>query len=155
MKHFGFYTDPGYSIQKNTSRLICTTHPLNFPRKSRNLRVCNLCTDPTALSKEILETIGLSLAKYHFIYEIEQPNRLQSTAMLHQTKVSSISSQWSKQNFIPTLKVPLVWEPPVEPKNIKMVIDGCKNTTNEALQVCWKKNPIIDMKKNHQYTETI
>ena len=61
MKHFGCYTDPKYTIKDNIRHLILTNDPLNLPRKPRNLKIHNLCTDQKALSKEILETLGLNL----------------------------------------------------------------------------------------------
>ena len=61
MNHFGCYTDPRYIIKENIRHLICTNDPLNLPGKLRNLKIHNLCTDPKALSTEILDTLGENL----------------------------------------------------------------------------------------------
>ena len=117
MKHFGFYTDPKYTIKDNIRHLILTNDPLNLPRKPRNLKIHNLCTNPKALSKEILETLGLNLG-HGIAMPIKKTNpidfeRLRRTIRL---KYVAFPPEDPNNRYNPKLRVASLWNPPDAPR---------------------------------------
>ena len=150
MKHFGFYTDPRYSIKQNIKHLVTTTDPMNFPRKPKNLKIHNLCTDPNALTKDILETIGLNLG--HGIALPMQPtnpidfHRLRRTIRL---KYVPFPTEDPNDEYNPKLKVASLWEPPPAPTEVENAIDLFEKTTNAAFNTCRKKTSHYKFEKKY------
>ena len=148
MKHFGFYTDPKYTIKDNIRHLILTHDPLNLPRKPRNLKIHNLCTDQKALSKEILETLGLNLG-HGIAMPIKKTNpidfeRLRRTIRL---KYVPFPPEDPNNRYNPKLRVASLWNPPDAPKDVEDAIDMFEKAAKVAFQDCRKKPPITNMKK--------
>ena len=117
MKHFGCYTDPKYTIKDNIRHLILTNDPLNLPRKPRNLKIHNLCANQKALSKEILETLGLNLG-HGIVMPIKKTNpinfeRLQRTIRL---KYVAFPPEDPNNRYNPKLRVASLWNPPDAPR---------------------------------------
>ena len=108
----------------------------------------NLCTDPTTLSKEILETLGLNLG-HGIAMPMKQNNpidfkRLWCTIWL---KYVPFPPKHTDNKYKPKLRVASQWEPPETPSDVKTVIDIFEKTTNEAFWDGQKKPPITNMKK--------
>ena len=148
MKHFGYYKGPKYTIKDNTRHLVLTNNPLNLPRKPRNLKIHNLCTNQKALSKEILETLGLNLG-HGIAMPIEKTNlidfeRLQRTIRL---KYVHFPPEDPNNRYNPKLRVASQWNPPDAPRDVETIIDMFEKATKEAFQDCRKKPPITQMKK--------
>ena len=97
---------------------------MKFPRRPKNLKIHNLCTDHNALTKEILETIGLNLG--HGIALPMKPTnpidfkRLRCTIRL---KYVPFPPEDPNDKYNPKLKVTSLWEPPPALKDIEKVID--------------------------------
>ena len=61
MKRFGIIADARHTVKHNILRLTSEIHPLNLPRRPNNLKVHNICLKPEAITKELLDTLGLNL----------------------------------------------------------------------------------------------
>lgn len=136
--------------QENISHLICTTGPLNLPRKPKHLKLHNLCTNPKSLLKK-LETLGLNQG-HGMVTSKKQTNptgfeQLRRTIWL---KYVPSPPEHPDNRYNPKLRVASKWEPPEAQLDIKKAIDMFEKTTNEAFCDCQKKTPITNMKKNHQ-----
>jgi type IV secretory pathway VirB10-like protein len=60
-ERFGIVADPRFSVTKNVHHLIDNCHPADLPRQAKNLKVHNLCADPSSINQDLLDTLGLNL----------------------------------------------------------------------------------------------
>jgi hypothetical protein len=150
MKRFGIVADARYTVRQNILRLATTIHPLNLPRRPKNLKVHNLCQEKEKISKELLETLGLNLGfgialppqKDKIPIDFERIRRDIRIKYI-ELPVENNNTTFNKKLHIKKNNRHLERAP----RGIEKAIDNFETATKEAFKNSWKRPFIGNLEK--------
>jgi hypothetical protein len=146
-ERFGIIADPRFSITKNVNYLLDNYHPTDLPRQPNSLKVHNLCTNPTSISKDLLDTLGLNLNFGISLKPRKDEIPIDFERLRCSIRLKYVKFPIKKEIFISKLHSTSNWPPPNAPKKVETAIDNYETATAEAFQKSWKRPQIENLGK--------
>jgi hypothetical protein len=147
-KLFGFYADPRFTATNNLKHLIETVHPLDMPRRPSNLKIWNLCVDPTKPSKKLLDALDLGLG-YGIITKQRDKNPIDIERLRRATRLKFVKFPPTDddEEYNPKLRATSDWEPPLAPEEIEDALNEFKTTSSDTFRTYRMIPPIFNLDK--------
>ena len=150
IKRFGIIADARHTVRQNIIQITEEIHPLNLPRRPNNLKVHNICYNPEAISKELLDTLGLNLG-----FGISMPPKKEKTPIDFERLRRSIRVKFikfpdydTKRTYNPKLyirKENLTLDK--APRKIEKAINNFEEATKKAFQRSQKAKHVGNLDK--------
>ena len=133
---------------RNLEHLIETVHPLDMPRRPSNLKIWNLCADPTKPSKKLLETLGLGLG-YGIITKQRDKNPIDIKRLRRATRLKFVEFPLTddEEDYNPKLRATSDWEPPLAPAEIEDALDEFETNSSDTFKTYRMIPPIFNLEK--------
>jgi hypothetical protein len=119
-----------------------------MPRRPSNLKIWNLCDDPTKPPKKLLETLGLELG-YGIITKQRDKNPIDLDRLRRSTRLKFVkfSPTYDDEDYNPKLRTSSDWEPPLAPKDIETALDEFETTSTDTFKTYRMIPPIFNLDK--------
>jgi hypothetical protein len=147
-ERFGIVTDPRFSVTRNIHHLLDNYHPKDLPRQPMNLKVHNLCTDPTSIPKTLLDTLGLNLNFGVSIKPRKDDIPIDFARLRRSIRLKYVKFPIKDDIFIHKLHSASNWPPPNAPKKVEQAIDEFEKTTTTAFRRSWKRPHIENLESS-------
>jgi hypothetical protein len=132
----------------NLEHLIETVHPLDLPRRPSNLKIWNLCKDPSKPPKKLLETLGLGLG-YGIITKQHDKSPINLDRLRRSTRLNFVKfpSDDKEEEYNPKLQATSDYKPPLAPGDIEAALDEFETTTSTTFKTYRMIPPIFNLDK--------
>ena len=146
-ERFGIIADPRFSVTKNVHHLIDNCHPMDLPRQAKNLKVHNLCDDPSSISQDLLNTLGLNLNFGISIKPNKEKVPIDFDRLRRSIRLKFVKFPPKKETFIPKLHSKSDWLPPDAPKTVETAMNTFEEAAKKAFTKSWKHPHLENMEE--------
>jgi hypothetical protein len=147
-ERFGIIADPRFSVTKNVHHLIDNFHPTDLPRQAKNLKVHNLCDDPSSIDQTLLDTLGLNLNFGISLKPNKEKFPIDFERLRRSIRLKFVKFPIKEEVFIPKLHCKSDWLPPNAPKVIETAMNNFEETTKKAFIKSWKHPHLENMEQS-------
>jgi hypothetical protein len=119
-----------------------------MPGRPSNLKIWNLCVDPTSPSTKLLDTLGLRLG-YGIITKQRNKNPIDIERLRRATRLKFVKFPPTDDDkeYNPKLLATSDWEPPLAPEEIEDALNEFETTSSDTFRTYRMIPPIFNLDK--------
>jgi hypothetical protein len=108
-------------------------HTMDLPRQAKNLKVHNLCDNPTSIPQDLLDSLGLNLNFGISMKPNKEKIPIDFERLKRSIRLKFVRFPLKQETFIPKLHSKSDWPPPNAPKAIEAATNKFEETAKNLL----------------------